>query len=58
MNSKKAIMAPIINIKKITLAIPAAASEIPPNPKIPATIAITIQTINHLNIIIVFRINK
>lgn len=38
----------------ITLAIPAAASEIPPNPKIPATIAITIQIKNHFSIIISF----
>jgi len=43
-------MAPIIKITNITFAIPAAASEIPPKPKIAATTAIIIQIINHLNI--------
>lgn len=41
-------------MKNIIFAIPAAASEIPPKPKIPATIAITIQIINHFIIIISF----
>lgn len=48
------MIAPTIKMKKITLAMPAAASEIPPNPNIPAMMAITIQTINNLNIIEVF----
>lgn len=47
-------MAPTINIKNMTLAMPAAASEIPPKPKIPAIIAITIQAMNTLSIIIRF----
>lgn len=38
-------------MKKITFAMVAAASEIPPKPKIPATIAITIQMTNHFNMI-------
>lgn len=42
--------APIIKIKKMIFAIPAAASAMPPKPKIPAIIAITIQTINHFSI--------
>ena len=47
-------MAPTINIKNMILAIPAAASEMPPKPKIPAIIAITIQAINTLSIIVIF----
>lgn len=38
-------------MKNMTLAMVAAASEIPPKPKIPATIAITIQITNHFSII-------
>lgn len=41
-----------MKIKNMTLAIPAAASEIPPNPKIPAIIAMMIQAINILNIMV------
>ena len=48
-------MAITIKMKKITLAIPAAAAEMPPNPKIPAIIAMTIQIKNTLNIIAVFK---
>jgi len=55
-NSKK-IMAPIIKITNITLAIPAAASEIPPKPKMAATMAIIIQMTNHFNIIYDFRLD-
>ena len=47
-------MAITIKMKNITLAMPAAADEMPPNPKIPAIIAITIQIKNNLNIITVF----
>lgn len=47
------MIAPTMNIKNKILAIPAAASDMPPKPKIPATIAITIQTINTLSIIII-----
>ena len=48
-------MAPTINIKNMTLAIPDATSEIPPKPKIPAIIAITIQAINTFSIIFKFQ---
>lgn len=43
-------------MKNMTFAIPAAASDMPPKPRIPATIAITIQTINHFSITESFRI--
>lgn len=39
----------------ITLAIPAATAEIPVKPKIPAIIAIAIQTKNHFNITQIFK---
>lgn len=41
-------------MKNIILAIPAAASEIPPKPKIPAIMAIITQIIKSLNIAILF----
>lgn len=47
-------MAPMIKITNITFAIPAAASEIPPKPKIAATTAIIIQITNHFNMRIIF----
>ena len=47
-------MAPIMNIKNMIFAIPAAASDMPPNPKIPAIIAITIHATNNFPIIIKF----
>lgn len=40
-----------IKIKKKILAIPAEAPAIPPNPKIPAIIAITIKIIVQRNIV-------
>lgn len=43
------MIAAIIKITNIIFAIPAATSEIPPKPKIAATMAIIIQTINHFN---------
>ena len=46
------MIAPTIKIKKMILAMPAAAAEIPPKPNIPAIIAMTTQIMNHLSIII------
>jgi hypothetical protein len=45
-------------MKKIILAIPAAAAEIPPKPNIPATMATITQIINNLIIIKRFLIKK
>ena len=50
----KEIIKSTINIKKITLAIVAAPSEIPPKPKIAATIATIIKMIVHFNITLDF----
>jgi hypothetical protein len=58
LNKRKNIRAPIIKITKIIFAILAAASEIPPKPKIAATTAIIIQITNHFNIRMIFRLDK
>lgn len=44
-------------MKKIILAIPAAAPAIPPKPKIAAIIAIIINVIVHRNIMNSFKVN-
>lgn len=41
----------MMKITKIIFAIPAAASEIPPKPKIAAIMEITMQITSHFNII-------
>ena len=43
-----------MNMKNSTLAIPAEVPAIPPNPRIPAMIAIIMNVIVHLNIILIF----
>ena len=45
-----------MNIKNNTLAIPAAPAAIPPNPKIPATIARIIKITVHFNMIFDFKL--
>tara|TARA_R100001230_G_C5667077_1_gene171778 strand:+ start:1155 stop:1355 length:201 start_codon:yes stop_codon:yes gene_type:complete len=47
-----------INMKNKILAIPAAAPAIPPNPNIPAIIAMIINVIVQRNIMCVFMVNK
>lgn len=46
-----------MNMKNNILAIPADAPAIPPNPKIPAIMAIITNVIVQRNIILVFKIN-
>jgi hypothetical protein len=44
-------------MKNSTLAIPAAVPATPPNPKIPATIAMIMKVIVHRNMIYIFLVN-